>query len=154
MAVIDPIAAGIKTTIVNIAGLSGSVTMKGFKWPPKAGDVDRLPAAVVYVPRVTRTEVGPDVPEDHLGFRDFHLDFPVHLYFAADNVEFASAQVVEVVEAFINAIDASMDPTKALNGLCDDVKVTEVDEPTESTTPSNRTIWEVRSRVQVVVFVP
>lgn len=150
--VIDPIAAGIKTVAAAVTA-TGSVTVKAFKWAPNAGDTDRLPAAVVYTPRVTRTAVGPDIPEDHLGSRDFYLDYPVHFYFDADDREFAAAQIAEVIEGFVNAIDSSLDVGGGLNStLAADAKVTEADEPIV-TERNNRTIWEVRTRVQVVAFV-
>lgn len=150
--VIDPIAAGIKTVAAAVTA-TGSVTVKAFKWAPNAGDTDRLPAAVVYTPRLQRTAVGPDIPETQLGTRDLLLDFPVHFYFDADDREFAAAQIAEVIEGFINAIDASLHVGNGLNLTeAEDAKVTEADEPIV-TERNNRTIWEVRTRVQIIAYI-
>jgi hypothetical protein len=95
----------------------GSEGVKGYRWPPR--ELAKLPAAVVELPGVERTPV--DAPEDHLGQRDWKPSFPVIFYFDLSAAESSQDEAVEIVEAFIAAIDE--DPS--LGGLCQEAKAVE-----------------------------
>jgi hypothetical protein len=120
--------------------------VKGFVWAP-AGDLDELPAAVVYLPRIERTT--PDTPEDHISQDDWHLDYPVHFHFDASDRRFTQPQIADVIEAFIKAVDAGV--PFSLDGMVQDAKVVAVDEPTQASL-NDRPIWRVDCRVAVLAF--
>lgn len=145
--IIEPIAQGIVDAIDAM-----TPDVKAYLWAPAGGALDRVPAAVVYTPTLERTPVGPDIPEDHLGSRDITLNYPATFYFGADDLAYVQAEIADVIDNYVLAIDNSMDAGQPLNGVCDDIKVLRVEEPGESTQPSNRKLWVVETRVGVVKF--
>lgn len=120
----------------------GDVGATGYRWAPK--EVFR-PAGVVELPAIERTPV--DAPEDHLGQKDWTLNFPVIFYFELAVAQGSQDAAADIVEAFVSAIDAD----QGLGGLCQEAKVVEVFEPEflEDANPQIR--WP--ARVQILKFV-
>lgn len=114
----------------------------GYRWAPK--EISR-PAAVVELPAIERTPV--DTAEDHLGQKDWTLNFPVIFYFDLAVAQGSQDAAVDIVEGFVSAVDAD----QGLEGLCQEAKVVEVFEPEfpEDANPQIR--WG--TRVQILKFV-
>ena len=116
---LDGLAANVVTVIqalsvgFTVNATSYTSTVKGYSWAPR--DLDKIPAAVVEMPEVERVDV--DTPESQLGSFDWRVTFPVVFYFELDEAARGQAQAVNVVEAFIKAIDAS--PTMGDNAIID-----------------------------------
>ena len=138
--VIDNIADRI---VADIAGLASDV--KAYKWAagPSSG-LDEVPAAVVQLPTIERTEV--DAREDHLGATDLRLQFEVFFFFDASNVDYTMPQALEVVSAFTDAIDEDID----LGGAAQEAKVTR-SEPT-NVESDGRPLFGYSSNVSVLTF--
>lgn len=101
---VDPIAQALVDVAAGLSGLANDATVKGILWAPR--DTDVRPAAVVEMPGIER--VNADEAESQMGTRDARLSFPVAFYFdLSEDVAFSQAQAVEVVEAFVDAIDAA-----------------------------------------------
>jgi hypothetical protein len=94
------------------------VDAKGYCWAPR--ELSSLPAGVVELPGVVRTPL--DAPEDHLGQKDWRPSFLVVFYFDLAESKHAQTQAIDMVEAFVSAIDA--DPS--LGGRCQEAKAVEV----------------------------
>lgn len=97
------------------AGATGAV-----RWAPS--DISP-PAAVIELPSFERT--GVDESEDHFGQRDWTLNFPVIFYFDLATAQADQDRAVDVVEAFVLAIDAD----NGLANLCQEAKVVDGSEP-------------------------
>jgi hypothetical protein len=108
--IIDPVASALATLVDNLSGVYGT------KWTPK--DLGTVPAGVVGVPRGSRVAV--DTAESQLGSEDWNLTYTVALFFDLSEAQFSQAQAVEILEAFIAAVDDN--PT--LDGTVIDAKVT------------------------------
>lgn len=94
-----------------------------FKWSPGA---IKPPSAVIEMPTIRRIEA--DQAEDHVGAKDWHIDFPVLFYVELTKdtrVQLTQAELVQLAVDFINAIDNLQSDTDGfiLNGLCTDAKV-------------------------------
>jgi hypothetical protein len=136
---VDPIAAAI-TTVVGALAVTPAVT--GKKWDPGVAGFDSLlPVGVVGMPELRRTEI--DSPESQLGSNDWNITYPVGLYFDLSEASYSQAQAVEVVEAFITAIDAN----PYLGGTVSDAKVTEA--RPEEILDQKRSLLAYRCRVEV-----
>jgi hypothetical protein len=110
-AVLAPLADALKEKVEGLGG-------KGYRWSPR--ELDHLPAAVIEMPTVTRTQL--DAPEDHLGQKDWRPTFPVVFYFDLSEAQSSQDRAVDLVEEFVLAIDE--DPS--LGGLCQEAKAVEV----------------------------
>jgi hypothetical protein len=103
--------------------LKGSGIKVAYKWGPRN---IKPPCAVVQLPTFRR--VDPDQSEDHIGGRDWRLEFNV--LFCVELTEKPrenQAFIAKRVEQFIDAID-DLKPGPSgliLNELCTDAKVTE-----------------------------
>lgn len=103
------IFAGLDTSLKPYRTTAGAAT-----WTPKA--LDRLPAVVIEIPRITRTAL--DQAEMQLGTNDWRIEYPVTFYFDLTNPARVQTQAVAFIEAAINAIDA--DPTLGdISGVID-----------------------------------
>lgn len=112
--------ADLIVTVIN--GLTTSETVKATRWDPGTGTgFDKLPAASVGVPTIRR--VGVDQPESQIGSRDWEITYPVIFYIDLGEARYAQALAVEIVEAFIKAIDTNT--LQASDGSIVDAKVTE-----------------------------
>jgi len=118
---------------------------KVYVWPPR--ELDKVPAAVVELPVITRT--GVDQAEDHLGQTDWTLTYPVIFYFDLAKAEVDADKAADVVEAFVLAIDAD----QSLGGLCQEAKVIAVEEPEFGVEINSRTLIRWPTRVEVLKFV-
>src|SRR4051794_31632298 len=76
------------------------VGAKGHRWPPSE---ITPPCVVIELPEIERT--GVDEPEDHLGQKDWTVTFTAVFYFDLATAQSDQDGAVDVVEAFINAID-------------------------------------------------
>lgn len=118
--------------------------VKGYRWAPR--ELDKPTAAVVELPTVERSAL--DGPEDHLGQKDWKPGFSVVFYFPLDTAQSSQDDAVDVVEAFVLAIDA--DPS--LGNRCQEAKAVEVGTPEfldDESRPEIR--WPVR--VEILKFV-
>lgn len=134
--ILDPIAAAIGVR-------AEAVGAKFYKWAPT--DI-KPPCLVVELPSLKRTPV--DQKEDHLGATDWYLDYPAIFYFALDNPDTAQPKAVDIIEAFVLAIDAD----NGLGGICQEAKVVEVMDAEMVDDQPNAVIrWP--TRVEVLTFV-
>lgn len=102
---LTPLAQAAADVAAGLSGLSGGVTVKGILWAPR--DTDVRPAAVVEMPSLTRTRV--DEAESQISNRDVRVSLPVAFYFdLSEDVSYSQGQAAEIVEAYVDAIDASM----------------------------------------------
>lgn len=136
--ILDPIATALVTVAETVSGLNGC------KWVLR--DTDSRPAAVVMPPSIERTPL--DVSEDHLGQNDWNSEWSVDLYFDTTNLEYGQVQAVEMVEAWIVAVDADQD----LGGVVQEAKVTSVAEP-DFVEDANRPYLIYPTTVSVLDFV-
>lgn len=140
-----PIADALVTVIQSLS----DPTVGAVKWSRL--DTDTRPAAVVGMPiTIRRTE--PDQKEGQVGTDDWNVDFPVDFYFEFDELEAAQTQAVQVIEAWIKAIDA--DQTLGdLPGLLE-AKVVEAGPPEKLTAESTgRATLFWPTRVSLIRFV-
>jgi hypothetical protein len=100
----------VKPIAQAIADVAGALTtdlaptVRAIRWAPR--DTGSRPAAVVELPSIERTSA--DEAETQISTRDVILRFPVPFYFdLSDDLEFAQDQAVEVIEAFVDAVDAA-----------------------------------------------
>lgn len=97
--VIQPVADAIAA---KLTALPVTPLLKAYRWAPR--DLDKLPAAVIELPRIERG--GPDTTENaSFGLNNWLLDFPVTLYFDLAVPETTQTLAADVLEAFITAID-------------------------------------------------
>ena len=155
---ITPIGQALADVASGIAGLTDGVTVKGILWAPR--DTDVRPAAVVEMPSIDR--VAADEGESQIGTRDARLRFPVAFYFdLSEDVTYSQAQATEVVEAFVDAIDASVEsgplsPQQLSGGVIVVDAKTSVDPP-EIFPPeasSGRPVIRYVCRAEVLAFIP
>lgn len=99
--IIEPTADLIATTI---AALAVTPAVKAYTWQTGLSGLGQLPAAIVDAPVVERTEV--EQPESQLGAFDWTMTFPVYVFVELKVAKSAASTLVEIVEAFIQAIDA------------------------------------------------
>lgn len=142
--IIDPVAGALAAKIAAIA-VDGT-TVKAYKWSPGPTGIDKLPAGVVTLPSLRRTDV--DSAEDHLGANDWRVTYEVDFFFDASSASFSQRQAVEVIEAFIVAVDADQD----LGGTCQEAKV-ESAEPTDVVSDHARAMFAYACEVSVLKFV-
>lgn len=101
---VQPIGEALVAVADGLSGLANGATVKGILWAPR--DTDVRPAAVVEMPGIER--VAADEAESQIGTRDVRLSFPVPFYFdLSEDLAYSQSQAVEVVEAFVDAIDAA-----------------------------------------------
>jgi len=112
--VVKPIAQNIASLIT---GLAVTPSMVGVVWGPR--ELPQIPCGVVRPPTIGRTE--PKGEESQLGSDDWDLSYPVTLYFEFDEASKSQDQAVEIVEAFIKAVDAN--PDLDTNGIADEASV-------------------------------
>jgi hypothetical protein len=98
--VIVPLADALKQML---EGLDFAPAVKAYRWAPSM--VATVPAAVIDIPEVRRT--GIDEPEEQLGSDDWTLTFPVELLVDLAVADRDQTRVVELLEAFIAAVDAN-----------------------------------------------
>lgn len=118
--ILDPPAAGI-VAIIEALGLTASVT--GYKWGRL--ELDSVPAGVVAMPILRRT--GVEERESQLGANDWTATYPVLLAVDLDEAVSNQAQVIEMVEAFVAAVDADY----SLGGTVEEAKVVECEPYTD-----------------------
>jgi hypothetical protein len=116
--ILTPINALIASTIAN---LSTTPAVKAYAVDPGLAGIDSLPAAVCGLPTVQRTE--PDQGESQLSTYDWNIQVPVVFLFDLADSAIASAQSLDVLEAFIKAIDTGT--LSASDPLIVDAKVTQ-----------------------------
>lgn len=104
-----------------------------------------LPAAEIEIPDGRRRNV--DEPEDHLGQRDWQLEFPVTLWVDLHEASAAQRQLVELLEAWIAAVDAD----ETLNNLATDAVVTSWQRVYDATDQA-RPLLGVVTTVEVLKF--
>jgi hypothetical protein len=138
--VLDPIAEALRA---ELAAVGVAPVIKAHKWAPRA--LDKVPAGVIGVPSLRRRE--PDGAESRLGRNDWRLIYPVGLYFELTEAIAAQARAVEVLEAWVKAIDAN----DTLNDLVEDAAVT-VAEP--DFTEEGRPMVLYLTEVHMLAFVP
>jgi hypothetical protein len=126
-----------------ISGLPGEVA--GYKWSP--GAIKR-PCAVVELPTFRRTQ--PDQREDHVGFDDWRLTFPVAIYFEL-GLDPVAGQVAlaQIVADWIRAIDAF---PPELSSLCTDAKVIESTPFVEPTQAEATVLIGYETHVSILTF--
>jgi hypothetical protein len=112
--IFDPVAQAICNII---DGLSLTSSLTSFKWGRI--DLDSIPAGVVAMPLFRRTAV--EEAESQLGADDWNISYPVLLVADLNEAVANQAQVVDMVEAFVKAIDADY----SLAGTVKEAKVTE-----------------------------
>lgn len=93
-----------------------------YKWVLR--DTDVRPAAVVELPEVAR--IAPQEAESQLGSNDWDSTWTVAFYVDFDpNSGYGQEQIVEIVEAWVSAIDAD----RTLAGVCEEAKVVHLGPP-------------------------
>jgi len=156
---VQPIAEAVAAVAGGLSGLTGGATVKGIVWAPR--DTDVRPAAVVEMPGIER--VAADEAESQIGTRDVRLTYPVAFYFdLSEDVVLSQTQAVEVVEAFIDAVDASTNAgqpmgTDVLTGdvLVVDAKASaDPPELLEPVSSSGRPAIRYVCRTEVLAFIP
>jgi hypothetical protein len=141
--VIVPLADALHALL---EGLDFQPTVKAYRWAPSmVGDV---PAAVIDIPEVRRT--GVDEPEEQLGSDDWTLTYPVELLVDLAVAETAQTRAVELLEAFIAAVDAN--PSLGFP-IVDDSKVT-AGTPSFDLSDQARPLLTYDCEVEVLVRVP
>lgn len=140
--VLDPPAVQIAAILT---ALGVTPTVKAYKWAPR--ELATLPAGVVEIPSFQRTPV--DTAEDHLGATDWHIQYPVALYFALHELATDQARAVLVVEAFTLAIDAS----PGLAGTVQEAKVTSAIPTILDEDTRNRALLVYETTVDCLKFV-
>ena len=141
--IITPIAEDIET-------LAGAIAAAPKTYYPDPGfeGIDALPAIVVGVPKGRRKQ--PDEAEDHISQYDWHLEYPVYIVCDLAVAETAQTQVVELLEAFIEALDAGQDSFES--GLVLEAVVSEWEEPEIVASPK-RALLTQSCTVAVLAFV-
>ena len=104
-----------------LAGLAVTPTVKSYRWDIGMAGLDALPAAIIGIPEVRRIAV--EGFESQLGSRDWHLTYPIHIYVDLAEAVTAQVQVVDILEAFIKAVDT--DTLQAQDATIIDAKVIE-----------------------------
>lgn len=144
--IVSPLAATLQAMLED---LDVTPTLKGYRWDP--GLLDQVPAAVVGLPTIDRTEA--DGAESQLGSYDWLLRFPVVFYFDLPGDGSAAVatqeQAAATVEAWIRAVDAIPDlgdPTVA------DAKVISAGPP-EPVEEAPRALLEFPTVLELLKFV-
>jgi hypothetical protein len=116
--VFDPVAQKL-VDVINGIGATGAVTKAatGYKWGRV--ELDATPAGVVALPDFRRT--GVEQKESQLGSNDWWLTYPVLLAVDLDEAVAAQGVVIDLLEAFIAAVDAN----PSLSNTVLDSKVTD-----------------------------
>lgn len=142
-----------------LSGLENGASVKGILWAPR--DTDTRPAAVVEMPSIER--VAADESESQVGTRDVRLTFPVAFYFdLSEDLVFSQSQAVEVVAAYVDAIDAATNDGQPLAAAAFAGAVMPVDAKASVDTPeivppeasSARPAIRYVCRVEVLAFIP
>ena len=138
---IDQVAVQL---VAKIDGLTQ--TVKGFKW--QQSDLDTVPAGVVGIPDIRRQS--PNDREPQMNSWGWYLDFPLRFYVDLDEPNRAANEIMDIVEAFIKAIDAD----ETLGGLIgvghDGVpRVTSAQPFEQLDTEQNRSLMACELRVEV-----
>jgi hypothetical protein len=141
--VIVPLADALKALL---EGLDFAPAVKAYRWAPSM--VATVPAAVIDIPEVRRT--GIDEPEEQLGSDDWTLTFPVELLVDLAVADRDQTRVVELLEAFIAAVDAN--PSLGFP-IVDDSKVV-AGTPGYDLSEEARPLLTYDCEVQVLVRVP
>lgn len=123
--ILDPTAALIATVI---SGLAVTPPVKAYAADPGFAGLDSLPAGVVGVPQIDRSDV--EERESQLGTSDWRIIWPVMLAFDLANAAAAQAHATQTVEAFIQAIDtatlsvsdATIEDAKVVSAVPDEVE--------------------------------
>ena len=118
--IIAPVAQALQT---KIAGLGLATTVAGHLWAPAM--LPTRPCGVVELPTLGRTD--PLEAESEIGRDDWEMEFPVVFYFDLTEPIATQTLAVEVVEAFIQAVDA--DPSLGIVSIADDASVVSVGPP-------------------------
>ena len=100
--ILQPVNQLIANVLTN---LSVTPSVKAYATDPGLAGIDSLPAAVCGLPTVQRTE--PDTGESQLGSYDWNIQIPVVLLFDLGDSATAQAEALDVLEAFIKAIDTA-----------------------------------------------
>jgi hypothetical protein len=141
---VEPVATAIAAVI---SGLSVSPAVTGYSVDRGPTDSLQLPAGVVGAPSIVRK--GVDEKETQLGSRDWNEEWPISFAFELDNYTAARTQAVEVIEAFIKAIDAD----ETLGGIVSECKVVRSD-PAGPVQVRNRPMFLYDCTVQIFDLVP
>ena len=144
--VITPIADAIADVLT---GLAVTPTVKGRTWDPGLTGIDKVPCGIVGPPELRRTAL--DDSETQLGALDWYLDYPVIIGVDLDVAPSSASQLVEIVEAFVKAIDA--DQTLGLGAFCDQAIVSEFFGPERSDPESGRPLYFYAGTVTVRALV-
>jgi hypothetical protein len=128
-----------------IEGLDLNPSVKAYKWGAGGAGLDKVPAAIVQIPRIERT--GVLQKEDHVGFRDLRMQFEVVFIFDASNVNYFMPKAIETVSAFIDFVDAN----PGLNGLAEEAKVTNAD-PANVEEANSRPRFAYSTTVDLIAF--
>ena len=115
--IFTPIAELLATTISNLS-LNPRIT--AYATDPGHAGLDSLPAAVIGLPTVNRTE--PDQAEGQLGGQDWTIELPVLFLFDIGDTLTSQTQALNTIEAFIGTIDQAV--LSASDPLIIDAKVT------------------------------
>lgn len=87
-----------------LAALAVDPVVKAYTWQTGMSGIGALPAAIVDAPTIERTEV--EQAESQLGSNDWTMTFPVYIFVDLKVAKTAASRIVEIVEAFVKAIDA------------------------------------------------
>jgi hypothetical protein len=98
--IFQPLADLIAT---KISSLNVDVAVKAYSTDPGFAGLDSLPAAVIGLPSVERTEV--DEAESQIGTFDYRLDYQVTFLFDLGDTTTAQSQALDTIEEFISTID-------------------------------------------------
>lgn len=95
---ITPVADALASLL---EGIAVTPALKVYRYAPR--DLDKVPCAVVEVPRAERTR--PDQAESQINADDWTLTFDVSLYFDLAEAMASQVQAAEYFEAFVSAVD-------------------------------------------------
>lgn len=126
-----------------LEALLDTIGVKSYPIPPNG--LDRLPAGVVEWPTITRT--GIDEPEPELGTNEWLLEYPVNLYMKLDKAERAGREALDLVEAWIVAVDAN----QGLSGEAYEAKVISAEPAVVEDRSVPMLVYETRVQVSRLV---
>lgn len=140
----------IKPIGEDIAAIAGALASnpKEYWTDPGFASVDSLPAVIVGVPSGSRKD--PDEAEDHISQYDWNLEYPVVILCDLAVADDAQQQIVEILEEFIEAIDAGQ--ASFDSGLVQEAVVSKWDEP-ELIQNEKRALITLACTVSVLAFV-
>lgn len=98
--ILAPVAQLVATAIANLAV---TPSVKAYATDPGLAGLDQLPAAILGLPTIQRTE--PDQAELQIGAKDWNLQIPVLFVFDLGDTATAQTQALDTIEKFIQAVD-------------------------------------------------